>query len=401
MQLRAPLITVLFLLFATAFSLHAAGQNTPELQEAPKRKGHPDRITQPLTSNTEAAQLLKQAIQDDQAGNFVQAIKEYRYIAKNYIFAHEAPEAQSLLAALYKRKGDLRRSFDALQVLITRYPETKKFDKSIANQIDIANFYLEKKGSFFTNLLMSNFETAQHMYEKILASAPFGRYAPLVQFNLGLAYERQGRVQDAVQAYQTLIDKYPNSSVVNNAQYQIGYVHMRVGLGKNSQDLSALSNAQDQFQDYMLQHPDSEHNIQAQKNLTSIGEKESINIYNIARFYDHDRNYKAAYIYYNDVIRRQPASPEAALAKTRVEAIRGTVGDDALRAGPEKAETGKMAAKRRRLKAQVETQALSDYAGPQKQDIIPDELPVAKPQMRTGERNIQPLSPLEPSLPRP
>ncbi len=402
MQLRAPLIFTLFLLFAASPVLHAATEHgAPESGETSKRKKDTDRITQPLTSSSEAAALLKQAIQDEQSGNTAQAIKGYRYIVKNYIFAQEAPQAQFLLAKLFKKQGRLQRSFDAFQALITRYPEAKQFDESIAEQINIANCYMEKRNQAFLNVLISNFEIAQHMYEKILASAPFGRYAPIVQFNLGLTYERQGRVQDAVQAYQTLIDKYPNSSVVSNAQYQIAYVYMRVGLSKNSQDLSALSQAQDYFQDYTLQYGNNEHATQVRKNLKDIDERESINIYNIARYYDHDRNYQAAYTYYNEVIRRQPSSPQAVLAKTRIEAIRSAVGDDELRTGPDKAQTGRMAALRRRMQAQVETQGLSDYAGPPKKDVIPDELPVTKPKMRTGEREIQPLAPPEPPLPHP
>lgn len=400
MQLRAALIFTLFLLFAA--TLHAAPeQGAPESRETSKRKGHPDRITQPLTSSSEAAALLKQAIQDEQSGNTAQAIKGYRYIVKHYIFAREAPQAQFLLAKLFKKQGRLQRAFDAFQALITRYPEAKQFDESIAEQINIANYYMEKRNQAFLNVLMSNFEIAQHMYEKILASAPFGRYAPIVQFNLGLTYERQGRVQDAVQAYQTLIDKYPNSSVASNAQYQIAYVYMRVGLRKNSQDQSALSQAQDHFQDYTLQYENSEHAAQVQKNLKEIGEREAINIYNIARYYDQNGSYQAAYTYYNEVIRLHPDSPQTDLAKTRIEAIRSSVGDDALRTGPDKAQTGKMAVSHRRMQAQVETQGLSDYAGPPKKDVMPDELPVAKPKMRTDEREIQPLSPLEPSLPHP
>jgi outer membrane protein assembly factor BamD len=240
---------------------------------------------------------------------------------------------------------------------------------------------------------MSNAEIAQHMYEKILASAPFGRYAPIVQFNLGLAYERQGRVPDAVQAYQTLIDKYPNSSIVNNAQYQIAYVYMRVGLSKNSQDLSALLQAQDYFQDYALQYPHNGRNIQIQKNLRSIENKESIDLYNIARFYDRNRNFQAAAVYYNDVILQHPSSSQATLAKTRLQAIRSEFGDDVLQIGPQKPETGRVGAIRRRSQAQVETKGLADYAGPSSKDLPPDELPLAKPQMRTGERDIQPLQP--------
>lgn len=393
MQLRAPLFSIFFLLLTASVLLSATEQNATEVPGNPKRKGRPSRITQPLTSNTEAAALLQQAIQNERSGNTAQAIKEYRLIAKHYIFAQEAPEAQFLLAQLFKKTKRLQRSFDTFQALITRYPEAKQFDQAIAEQINIANSYLEKRTNPFLSVLISNYEIAQHMYEKILASAPFGRYAPIVQFNLGLTFERQGRVQDAVNAYQTLIDKYPNSGVVNSAQYQIGYVYMRVGLSKNSQDLSALTQAQDHFQDYMLQYGGQEYGTQVKKNLRDIGTRESLNVYNIARFYDQKRDYKSAYIYYNDVIRRQPGSPQALLAKTRIENIRNAVGDDALRTGPNKAETGKMAATRRRMQAQVESQALSDYAGPSKKDIVPDELPVAKPKMRTGEQDVQPLAP--------
>ncbi|PWU06678.1 MAG: hypothetical protein C5B47_07260 [Verrucomicrobia bacterium] len=401
MQLRTFLILALSLLSLATPMLHAATEDTASAARTTSKGKAPDRITQLLTSSTEAAVLLRQAIQDEQSGNIVQAIKGYRYIVKHFVFAQEAPQAQFLLAKLFKKRGSLQKSFDTFQALIARYPEAKQFDESIAEQINIANYYLEKRNQVFLNILMSNFEIAQHMYEKILASAPFGRYAPIVQFNLGLTYERQGRVQDAVQAYQTLIDKYPNSSIVSNAQYQIAYVYMRVGLRKNSQDLSALSQAQDYFQDYTVQYGNSEHAAQVQKNLRTISERESVNIYNIARFYDQNHNYQAAYTYYNEVVRRQPSSPQAVLAKTRIEAIRSTLGDDALRTGPDKAQTGKMAAMRRKMQAQVETQGLSDYAGPSKKDVIPDELPVTKPKMRTGERELQPLTPTEPALPHP
>lgn len=400
MQLRRTLtLTLAFIASHMAiFPLYSAEHEATDSRGMPSRKGLPHKITQPLSQNPQAATLLKQANQDESSGNIRQAMATYRRITKQYTFAYEAPEAQFLMAKLLQRRGELRRAFDAFQILIIRYPEAKQFDEASGEQIKIANHYLKKRNNF-TNILMSNVETAQHMYEKILASAPFGHYAPLVQFNLGLAYERQGRAQDAVQAYQTLIDRYPNSSVVNNAQYQIAYVYMRVGLSKNSQDLSALLQARDYFQDYTLQHPNSERAAQIDKNMRTMGVKESSDIYNIAKFYDRYRNYKSAYIYYNDVIRRQSGSPQALLAKTRVEAIRSEVGDDALRTGPDKAETGKMAAMRRRLQAQVETQGLSDYAGPSKKDIIPDELPAVKPRMRTGEHDVQPLT--APSLPHP
>ena len=76
------------------------------------------------------------------------------------------------------------------------------------------------------------------------------------------------------------------------------------------------------------------------------------------------------------------------------------VGDDALRTGPERAETGEKAALRRRLQAQIETSALADFNGPTRKDVVPDELPVVnKPKLRTEARDVRPLPSVEPALP--
>ena len=118
----------------------------------------------------------------------------------------------------------------------------------------------------------------------------------------------------------------------------------------------------------------------------------------IAKYYDWSKNYKAAIVYYNDIIRKQPKSADAETAKTRIEELRSQFGDDILRVGSERAESGEKLALRRRLQAQVETSALSDYSGPPKREIVPDELPVVKqPRLRTDTRDVQPIEPLLPT----
>jgi hypothetical protein len=85
-----------------------------------------------------------------------------------------------------------------------------------------------------------------------------------------------------------------------------------------------------------------------------------------------------------------------------VQELRSEAGDDALRTGPEKAETGEKAALRRRLQAQVETASLADFNGPPRRDIVPDELPVDnKPKLRTDSRDVAPMPSIEPALPNP
>lgn len=340
-----------------------------------------------------AAEAYQQAQSIDGTGNTDQAIAGYRKFIKLYPASKEAATAQYRIAELLKDKGDPNKAFDAYQTLITRYPDTPNFEKAVSEQVLIANSYLNGR---HLNLLgwaiLPGTERSQKMYESILKSAPYSKNAPVAQFNLGLSFERQNMIADAHRGYQTVLDKYPNSDVADDALYQIAYVYMRSGLTGNSQDISSLVLAKETYEDFLIAYPKSEKVAQAKDNLKIIGSTESGELLSIAKYYDWSKNYKAAVIYYNDVIRKQPKTKQAEYAKTRIEELRGQVGEDGLRVGSDKAESGEKLALRRRLQAQVETSSLSDYSGPPKKDFVPDELPIVrKPQLRTNSRDVQPL----------
>jgi outer membrane protein assembly factor BamD len=331
------------------------------------------------------------------------AITAYKRFLKTYPSSTLASKAQLQLADLLLLQGRWSAAFDAYQKLITTYPNTPEFEGAVARQVLIANSFLDLSrvrvlGYAVPVPGVTGAERAQKMYEAILKNAPYSIYAPITQFNLGLAFERLKAIRQARDAYQKVLDKYPNSDVCDDALYQIGYIYMQLGLTSSSQDLSALVLARETFEDFLLQYPKSEKAPQARDNLAEIGRSEAGNLMGIARFYDWSKDYKAAVIYYNDVVRKQPKTADAELAKTRIEELRSQFGDDVLRVGSERAESGEKLALRRRLQAQVETSALSDYDGPSKRDIVPEELPVVKqPRLRTDSRDLQPIEPLLPS----
>ena len=154
-----------------------------------------------------------------------------------------------------------------------------------------------------------------------------------------------------------------------------------------------------------MEYPSSEKAAQARDNLDRMSGRETSDLYSIAQFYDRNSNFRAAVIYYSELVRRQGGSEQAKLANDRIEEIRAEVGDDELRSGPERAETGERAAMRRRLQNQVETSALSNYAGPPVDDVAVEQLPAPRPQLRTSAEDIRPLQPdanlppVEPDLP--
>jgi len=334
-------------------------------------------------------------------GRSNEALAAYRQFLKLYPASPNAAKAQFRVAEILEAQGNLTRAFDAYQTLLTKYPDTSEFDAAVAQQVLIANKYLTGRQMKVLGIsLMPGAERAQTMYQSILKSAPYSKHAAVSQFNLGLSFEKQGSIAEARQAYQTVLDKYPNSAVADDALYQIAYVYMKTGLTGGTEDLSALVMAKETFEDFLFQFPNSEKIAQAKDNLKTIGDRESDDIMAIARYYDWSKNFRAAVIYYNDVIRRQPNSSAAETARERVQVLRSDLGEDALRVGSERAESGEKAALRRKLQAQVESSALSDYSGPPRRELVPDELPIARPpKLRTRARELQPLPAVEPALP--
>lgn len=332
------------------------------------------------------------------AGNLEEAIREYRQLIRAYPFSKSASEAQFEIAQLFQKKGDFETSFKEYTKLLNKYPDTSHFEEAVAEQVVIANAYLKgRKVKVFGIPAYASMEKAEEMYHAILVTAPYSRYAPMIQFNLGLSLEKQGKGSEAVAAYQKVIDKYPNSSISNMALYQIGYVYMRIGMAGKSQDLSALKEAQNNFEDFLVQYPNDEKSVQANDNMKAMTHRESRDTIRIARFYEFSKNYQSAAIYYHEVIRKFGQTPEAAEAKTHLAELKDLVGEDALRSGQQKPLDGEQMALRRKMQAQVEATGLANYDGPSKNLIKGKELQMALPQMKASMQEVQ-MIPGEDSL---
>lgn len=380
---------------------------SPLPSAAQMEEEEPDPVAQRRQVNadtTPAEQAaFDQAVAIDTSSSPQRAISAYRRFIKDNPSSPLAMKAQYRIAEIYEYLGDANKAFTNYQTLLAQYPDTPDFEKAVTRQVTIANEYLAgRKLKFFGLEVVPATDRAEEMFSSIIQNAPYSKNAPVAQFNLGLTYERQGRVKEAAAAYQAVLDNYPNSAVADDALYQIGYIYKRLGDSGRSQDLSAVITSKNTFEDYLLQFPSSEKSAQARDNVGALGAKETSDLMDIARYYDRFKNYRAASIYYNDVVRRAPGTADANSAEARMQELRAELGDEALRTGPEKAETGQKAAERRRLQAQVETTALADFNGPPRRDLVSDQLPVAgAPRLRTGTRDVAPMPAVEPVLPTP
>ena len=256
-----------------------------------------------------------------------QALKAYKGLLRRWPLSFFAPEAQYRMGKILEDQASFKEAFDAFQKMVTKYPSSDFFSQALNEQYRIANLYLAGEPQRVWKIPVGpSMDRTIEMYQRIIKNAPYGDYAPQCQFNIGLAKEKQRKYTDAVDAYQVVLDNYPTSSVAANAQYQIGYAWMKSSIS-GDYDMGAAKKATDAFQDYLVRYPNSDKAVQAQENIKKLGQKQTQGAFDIAQFYEksHPPDPRAAFIYYNEVVREDPNSAQAQLAKKRIQELRPVV----------------------------------------------------------------------------
>ena len=253
------------------------------------------------------------------------ALKAYKGLLRRWPLSFFAPEAQYRVGKILEDEGDFYTAFQAFQKMVTKYPSSEYFEQALNEQYRIANLYLAGEPQRIWKIPVGpSMDRTVEMYERIIKNAPYGTYAPQCQFDIGLAREQQRKYTDAVDAYQKVLDNYPASSVASNAQYQIGYAWMRSSL-TGDYDMGAARKAIDAFQDYLVRYPSSDKAVQAQENIQKLGQKQTQGAFDVAKFYETQHETRAAFIYYNEVVREDPNSAQAQIAKKRIQELRPVV----------------------------------------------------------------------------
>jgi outer membrane protein assembly factor BamD len=279
----------------------------------------------------DAAELYQTGQKAEKDGDIKRAIRAYKTLVRRHPKDALAPTALYRAAQLQEQNRQFTPAADSYLQLVERYPSSPHFDDAMEGQFRVGEIYLNGKKLRVLGIpVASALDRAVSIFANVVRTAPYGRYTARAQFDIGLAREKQGANDAAIQAYQAVVDKFPNEPIAVDAQYQIGYIWFTAQqLGTN--DAAAAGNAKTAFQDFLFHYPKSEKAAQARKNLDILEHKQTTNSYKVAKFYDKQKYYRAAVIYYNEVIRQQPGSQESNEAKKRIDQLRAKFGDAVLR----------------------------------------------------------------------
>src|SRR6266700_2158059 len=288
-----------------------------------------------------AAELFQIGQTAEKEGNTNRAIKAYKSLVKRHPRDTLAAGALFRAAELQEQSHDYLRAAESFRQLVEKYPGSPHFDEAIEGQFRIGEVYLAGKKLRILGIpFASSLERAVAIFASVVRTAPYGKYTARAQFDIGLVREKQGANDAAIEAYQAVVDKFPNEPIAVDAQYQIGYIWFHASK-TGTKDMAAAGNAKTAFQDFLFHYPNSEKAAQARDNLNLLEQKQTSSSFAVAKFYDKQKYYRAAVIYYNEVIRQQPGSTESDRAKKRIDQLRTKVGEAALQPAFSTAEAGK------------------------------------------------------------
>ncbi len=268
-----------------------------------------------------ALDLMNKARSSEEDGSRRSAIKSYGTIAKKYPNSVYAPEALYRSARLRLAGKDYAKAFDDFQQVLSRYPNTRRFNEIIGEQYRIASAMLDgARGRMFFGLLpgFTQRDKALEFFEIILGNAPYSDYAPLSLMNIARGHQKLGNIENAVDALDRMINNYGQSLLAPDAYLKLAQTHASLVDGPYY-DQGATKESITYFTDFMLLFPGDNNIGIAEKGLDGMKTMLAESKIRMADFYFYKRsNFKAARVFYNEAITAYPESAIAAKAKGRL-----------------------------------------------------------------------------------
>ncbi len=234
-------------------------------------------------------------------GNCKKAMAEYKKLIKAYPRAKEAPEAEFFIGQCQEDMNKPYEAYQAYQLVIDKYPFSERAAQIVGMEYTIVNHLLENKGrSKWAETVVGSDDRVIEILRTIIKDAPYGKYAAISQYKIGLYLKEKGMYQEARDEFEKTMNDYPNSEWAQASKFQIAMADTsRASDAQHEQKVGSV--AMEEFNEFVKTHPDSQLTPEAKAQMALLKTKEAENNFVIAKFYEKQKNVKAARIYYKEV----------------------------------------------------------------------------------------------------
>ena len=249
-----------------------------------------------------------------------ESIREFRKLLKAYPKSFEASESQFYLGLIEQERGNPYEAFQAYQKVIDKYPFSERIQDINEREYKIADAFMNgaKRKALGVTLPVEN--PAIEIYTKVVENSTYGPLAAKAQYKLGLVLKGEVRYYEAEEAFGKVISNYPTSEWADPAKFQIASCRAAESQGPEY-DQGAMQEAKQRFEEFAREHPDAVLSKEAENNILNLKEKEAASNYKIAVFYEKQKAFEGARIYYTDIINNYPDTQWAAKAVEKLQEL--------------------------------------------------------------------------------
>jgi outer membrane protein assembly factor BamD (BamD/ComL family) len=134
---------------------------------------------------------------------------------------------------------------------------------------------------------------------------------------MGNALKKADRYDEAVEAFQRIVDDYKESELVSKAQYEAAYCAYRSSL-KPAYASEPTEKAIKAFEDFAKETSDKQLVEEADITIRRLRDKAAEKSILTARFYERVEQYRSGVIYYKEALEKSPDGTFSAEAKKRI-----------------------------------------------------------------------------------
>jgi outer membrane protein assembly factor BamD len=283
------------------------------------------------SQQAKATEQLAKAKGYESSGKNRQARDTYKSISQNYSRTDAGTEAKFGYARMLEAEGEGRKAFEQYQELISNHRNTPNFNEAVKRQYEIAEGLRssDRKGLFGMGAAIQPSKLIE-MFEQISSSAPFTDYAPKSLLAIGYVRTDVAEMDQAIAAFQKVVDKYPETETAKEAQYQIFKLR---GVTAEKSNSPVKDRAQvEAGLDFVSQNPEDQRANEIKSDLQSIDERSMEKLYNTGAFYEKSGKPDSARVYYREVV-KNPNTTWAPKAQERLAVLDGQANTVEKKAG--------------------------------------------------------------------
>ncbi|MBN1493374.1 MAG: tetratricopeptide repeat protein [Candidatus Omnitrophica bacterium] len=223
------------------------------------------------------------------------------------------------LGKLYEETKDYYKAFEMYQRLMKEYPNTSLTQDILDRQFSIGVKFLEgerlRVGGVPT---IVSYDKAIEIFKEVKKSAPFHEYGEKSQFNIGSAYEKKKDYEEAMAAFEDLLDEYPNTELASEASFKMADLVYKMSQ-RNVDNAEMLESAGEKFDEFLAEYPNELTKYAKAESLKSdLMDTQAESLYKIGRFYEDQRHLESAKIYYVMIINEYPETRWRVKADERI-----------------------------------------------------------------------------------